>query len=199
MRTTIATLLLTLLAVTLPAYGQITIPNATNATLVGSFSASTTVEVGYSADKKKKEYVVEWNIDVWATGGSQPVFTVAPGSLSFTDEDGVIDDVTAVDVFDAIGVVTVRKGVALGYLSCTSNCQSPYSTLFYTSSCVERSGSGSSTEFAHYSGASVRGYSYCCDGGPTTVTLTGANGTTSCSGQNIESTWDGAGQGSQIN
>lgn len=199
MRTIIATLTLTLLAVILPAYGQITIPNPANATLIGSFSTSTTVEVGYEAGKKKQEYVVVWYIEVWNTGGSQPVFTIAPGSISFQDDEDVVDEQTAVQVFDAISAVTVRKGVVLGFLSCTSDCENPNSTLVYTSSCIERSGSGSSTEFAHYSGASVRGYDYCCNGGPATVTFTGANGTTSCSGQNIESTWEGAGQGAQIN
>lgn len=199
MRTILASLTLTLLAVTLPAFGQITIPNPANATLVGSFTATATVETGYDKKKKVDEYEVTWTIEVWNTGGSQPVFTVAPESIDFLNGEGVIDDVTAVEVFDAIGAITVRKGVALGYLSCTSDCDNPNSTLVYTSSCIERSGSGNDTQFAHYSGASVRGYNYCCAGGSTTVTFTGANGTTSCTGQNIESTWDGAGQGPGIN
>lgn len=191
-------LALTLCAVTLPAFGQIVIPNSGNATQIGSFTASTTIEV-YDATKKKGEVDVEWHIIVWSTGSNDTVFSIAPSTIGFSNDEGVVDDLTAVEIFDALGPVTVRKGVALGYLACASDCDNPNATLVYTSSCVERSGSGNNTHFDHHSGASVRGYDYCCEGGPTTVTFTGANGTGSCSGQNIESTWNGAGGGPGIN
>jgi len=167
-----------------------TIPNPTNATNIGNFSASAPIAVG--SDKTKREVIVEWHVEVWATNGGDTAFTLAPNTIGFHDDEGVIDDLTAVQVYDVIGAVTVRKGVALGYRACTSDCDHPLTALVYSSSCIERTGSGNDTEFDHYSGASVRGYTFCCSGGTTNVTFTGANGTTSCSGQNIESTWNGA-------
>jgi hypothetical protein len=176
-------LFLALVAIKLNA--QTTPPPTPDATYLGTFSVSHQFEVMQGTVKKQD--VMDYNLCVWRTGAGSVELTINPDSIS-VDDDGLIDDMTAEEIFRMLADRGVREGISQGYLPAPQS--SSQTTAVSYASCVNRSGSGSGTTFSAASSTLVRqSFSYCT----TAVTSPGCTGATSCGGTAEPTCTSGAG------
>jgi hypothetical protein len=101
---------------------------------------------------------------------------VDPSAASFTDSCESMDAAPTRVLFDEIAIATINKGLAEGWIHCTTDCTgSNVNVRIWTAACAQRTGTGCST---HFKGCdttirSWRDYEVCCygnQGGPT-ITL----------------------------
>lgn len=76
-----------------------------------------------------------------------------PSTIKYSGIDcSAIDSISTLRLFDMIGQSIVAQGIQMGLTDCSPDCDNPTSiTRVYSSSCVQRVGSGCNTRF------------YCCD------------------------------------
>ena len=182
-----ATICLLLTIATLRLGAQTTPPPSFGATYIGTYAVRHEFEV--SQGTVKKQDIMDYHVCVWLTSLGGTELTISPASITIAD-DGLIDDMTAGEIFDMLAGQAVRRGIALGQLAAAPNCSSPAETAVSYASCVGRTGSGSNTMFSTASPTLARHtFSYCS----TSVTSTGCTGATSCGGTSEPTCTEGAG------
>jgi hypothetical protein len=127
--------------------------------------------VGTSAAGTDQTGTVIVSIDIvfWrnARGGVDYVFD--PSAIRFDGMDeGTIDGTSTLQLFDMIGQEIVSQGIRMGLNECSPDCENPSTvTRVFSSSCVERVGSGLKTRFICCNNKSYceRAYTACCPNG----------------------------------
>ncbi len=130
-------------------------------TIIDTVKAELDVASGSSSSTIMWEYLVE------RTSTNQISFRIAVPSIRFSGDSTWVNSATTVQIFDLIAMATVSNGVSMGTPTCPSSCGAPSYASVVQPSCVERSGSGSSTQFTSCpsSGCCIRTYSVCCPNG----------------------------------
>ena len=106
---------------------------------------------------------------------------VPESSVSFTGNCDLITQMSTPQIYNEIALAAIDKGVAEGWLPCTTNCTgSNVNVRIWTSAYVNRSGSGCATELTPCSpsGEAWRDYEVCCaqDWPDMTLVAFGTNG-----------------------
>jgi hypothetical protein len=144
-------------------------PSDPSAVLIGSMTV--TVEIAQSSSvsgksgKKGTKCTVEQLICVWRTadGGVDLIGDPATVKLSGT----CLTEIPTADLFALLGQAAVAQAVGKGYIPCNSNCDGKTAARFLTVTCVNRTGSGSTTKFGPCTTVQcVRAYTVCCPSGP---------------------------------
>jgi len=127
------------------------------------------------ASGKKAQLIVTTMIWGRSSGGIE--LSIDAGAVSISGDVDLFTTMATSEIYDFIGRSAVDSAITLGYATCPSSGSA--GTGLTLASCVTRSGVAFSV-----SGASLvrRAYSYSCPSSGRTITLTGATGTTTCSG-----------------
>jgi hypothetical protein len=153
----------------------------------GSASASGSKKGDAAGKGKKASGQIEWVVVIWNTDqGQGPVYSVSPSSITVTGDGSTADGMSTAAVFDLVSQSTIAQLVAQGYIPCTTECPGPTVPRLYTASCVQRVGSGESTQFIACDAQSccIRYYSVCCPSGPGAPVIQMVKSeSTGCSGQ----------------
>lgn len=168
-----------LVLASLPAVSQTQVcgphPTDPTAVLIGSYTVtvdiSTSSTVSGKGTKKGTKCTFENLICVFRTATGAIDLVGDPTSVKVTG-DCDVSAVAPVDLFDMLGRAAASKAVQLGYVQCNPNCTSNLSTRYLTATCVQRSGSGTSTRYAACSTEQcVRAYTICCPYGPSSPVI----------------------------
>ncbi len=110
---------------------------------------------------------IAWELMIGRTSGGQVNYYINPSSIVFSGDGSVVNAMTTVQVFDLIATATVSQGISLGATPCPSSCGTPSYATVVQPSCVNRTGSGTSTSFGSCPspGCCIRTYSVCCPNG----------------------------------
>lgn len=176
---------------------------ASSSTSASSFSGSPTVG---SSTKKKKQTMVETSaagtdqsgtvivsidIVIWKTSSGGVDYVFDPSTIRFNGlDEAAINQTSTLHLFDQIGEAIVAQGIRMGLNDCSPDCDNPSAvTRIFSSSCVERLGTGLKTRFVCCNSKSYceRTYTACCPSGvdaPVIKLLSVVSGT--CSGTNLK-------------
>jgi hypothetical protein len=120
--------------------------------------------------KTKNNGQFSWEICIWRNESTgQTSYSIRSESISYTGDGTVINGMTTPEIFDLLAQTSVAQLVAQGSIPCNPDCSTAQATaMLFTTACVQRSGSGASTQFLPCDALSccMRTYSVCCPYGP---------------------------------
>jgi hypothetical protein len=148
-------------------------PTDPSAVLIGSMTV--TVDIAQSSSvsgksgKKGTKCTVEQLICVWRTSSGVDLIG-DPATVKLTGT--CLTDIPTADLFALIGQAAVAKAVGMGYVQCSPTCDGRTAARYMTTTCVNRTGSGSTTKFGPCTTVQcVRAYTVCCPNGPNSPTI----------------------------
>lgn len=108
------------------------------------------------------------DICVWRTSTGRVDYVVKTESIRFVGNCPDADGISTADLFDLLAQADISQGIALGYTPCGISCDDTETSRVYADACVQRVGSGCSTQFAVCVGSGYCGrhYNVCCPNGP---------------------------------
>ncbi len=108
------------------------------------------------------------DICVWRTSTGRVDYVVKTESIRFVGNCADADSISTADLFDLLAQADISQGIALGYTPCGVPCSESETTRVYADACVQRVGSGCTTQFIACAGSGYcsRRYSVCCPNGP---------------------------------
>lgn len=153
--------LVLLLLLPIPVWSQSTSCNEQGTTIID------TVQMKLEFSTSGHVTGMIWELMIGRTSGGQTNYYINPASISFSGDGTAVDAMTTLQVFDLIATATVSQGISLGATPCPSSCGTPSYATVVQPSCVNRTGSGTSTSFGSCPspGCCIRTYSVCCPNG----------------------------------
>lgn len=149
-------------------------PSDAKAVLIGSFTA--TVEIAQSSSvtrkggKKGTKCTVEQLICVWRAENGTIDLIGDPAAVKLSGT--CLDEIPTADMFALLGQASVAQAVTRGFIPCNPNCDGKTAARFLTVTCVNRTGSGTTTTFGPCTTIQcVRAYTVCCPSGPGSPTV----------------------------
>lgn len=136
----------------------VVIVDTVQASLVLSESSSSSRFLFADADNR-----LSWEHIVTRPAPGEIEFHIPVDSIRFSGDGSAADSLSTQDLFALIAQTTILDAISLGYISCSGTCPG-ITVRVYLPSCVQRSGSGSSTSFTSCSSSQccVREYQVCC-------------------------------------
>lgn len=155
--------LVLLLLLPIPVWSQSTPCNSQGEIL----SDTVTMKLEVSSQSGSSSGQLAWELLHERTSSGQTNYYINPSSIRFTGDGAIIDALTTLQVFDLIATATVSQGISLGATPCPSSCGTPSYATVVQPSCVNRTGTGTSTSFGSCPspGCCIRTYSVCCPNG----------------------------------
>jgi hypothetical protein len=127
-----------------------------------------------SIEVQGSNVTVNWQVIVTRSTEGLIDYTVDVTTIRLSGEDGAINQLPTLMIFDAVGKTTVAQGVAKGYTPCPVSCDLPSTARVKEQGCVTRNGQGAATQFLPCadSGCCTRTYTVCCPDGATMPVIT---------------------------
>jgi hypothetical protein len=141
-------LVLSLLACSLPVRAVTPHPTDSSATLIAvdtvwwNLPSSTDPPLLVASNEGATRHVVV----VWRSSTGRVDYVLDANSFDQGDSSAGLDSLTTPSVFDRITHATMLRGSAVGYADSTADSLSPGHSWVFVPACVERTGSGSTTE-----------------------------------------------------
>jgi hypothetical protein len=159
------------------------IHHPTDGSAVQSGSFSVDISLGGSTQ-------VRCDVCTWVVSGGGTDITLDASSVHAVSGGGALDSTSTITLFSLFAQVAVAQSVAYGYLTCQATCGGGVSTHVFASSCVTRTGSGSTTAFSPCDQQYFcnRSYRVCCPNGQgsPSITLLGTDAPACTSGNGCQ-------------
>lgn len=154
--------LVLLLLLPIPVWSQSTSCSEPGSTVIDTVQGKLEI-----SNQSGNQGAIIWELIATRTSGGHTNYYINPATITFNGDGALVDALTTVQVFDLIATATVSQGIALGATPCPSSCGTPSYATVVQPSCVNRTGSGTSTSFGSCPspGCCIRTYSVCCPNG----------------------------------